>query len=108
MTATTAASPEQLQLKQALQAFRQTSANTAPAQVLDLLRLVAARLDSRLTEVSAAIDELAVRSTDLDTRVANAAARGNILSMSKFVEQARKSLTKHPLQISCAAWCLHR
>jgi hypothetical protein len=94
MTVSTAASGEQLQLQQALRAFRQTSAKSSPGQVLDLLRLVAVRVDSRLAEASAAVDELAVRSNDLETRIANAAARGNILSMSKFIEQARGKSNK--------------
>ena len=70
-----------------MQAFRQSSAGSTPGQVLDLLRAIAARLDARLAEASSAVDELAVKSADLNTRVANAVARRDILSMSKFIEQ---------------------
>ena len=89
MTASPAVSAEQLHLQQALQAFRQNSTNSTPAQVLDLLRAVARHIDARLAEASAAADELAVKSTDLNTRVANAVARRDILSMSRFIEQVR-------------------
>lgn len=92
MTASAAVPAEQLHLKQAMQAFRDNSANSTPGQVLDLLRVVASQIDARLAEASAAVDELAEKSADLNTRVANAVARRDILSMSKFIEHVRKWL----------------
>ena len=92
MTASAAVSAEQQHVQQALQAFRHSSASSSPGQVLDLLRAVARHMDARLAEASLAVDELAVKSADLNTRAANAVARRDILSMSKFIEQVSNAI----------------
>ena len=93
MTASTAVPAEQQHFKEAMQAFRQSSASSTPGQVLDLLRAVASRIDARLAEALSAVDQLAVKSADVETRVANAVARRDILSMSKFIEQVCNMFT---------------